>query len=185
MDSVADRPNVLIFCVDQMRADHMGCAGNAVVRTPNLDRLAAMGTRFSRAYCNNPICMPARASMFTGMLPRDHGLRVNGQALRRDLPVLPGILSEAGYRTHAAGKLHLTPWVPMVWPPDPEKYPECLDYWGDGHIQKFPEPYYGFQTVDYVETDDGIEQSGLIGLQIHSGPPSEAWYKDIRLSVYE
>jgi len=43
----------------------------------------------------------------------------------------------------------------------------------------------GFQTVDYVETDDGIEQSGLIGLQIHSGPPSEAWYKDIRLSVYE
>ena len=150
MDSVADRPNVLIFCVDQMRADHMGCAGNAVVRTPNLDRLAAMGTRFSRAYCNNPICMPARASMFTGMLPRDHGVHVNGQALREDLPVLPGILAEAGYRTHAAGKLHLTPWVPMVSPPDPQQYPECLDYWGDGHIQKFPQPYYGFQTVDFV-----------------------------------
>lgn len=43
----------------------------------------------------------------------------------------------------------------------------------------------GFQTVNYVESDDGIEQLGLIGLQIHSGPPSEAWYKDIRLSKYE
>ncbi len=65
------RPNVLIFCVDEMRADHMGCAGNSVVQTPHLDRLAAEGTLFRRSYCNNPICMPARATMFTGLLPRD------------------------------------------------------------------------------------------------------------------
>ena len=145
-----DRPNVLIFCVDQMRADHLGCAGNEIVRTPHLDALAARGTRFSRAYCNNPICMPARASMFTGMLPRDHGVRVNGQCLRTDLPVLPGILAEGGYRTHAAGKLHLTAWVPRVSPPDPAKYPESLTDWRDGRIREFPQPYYGFQTVDFV-----------------------------------
>ena len=142
--------NVLVFCVDQMRADHMGCAGNPVVRTPNIDRLAARGTRFSRAYCNNPICMPARASMFTGLLPRDHGVRINGQALRTDLPTLPGVLADAGYRTHSAGKLHLTPWVPMVSPADTERYPECMDYWNHGDIREVPEPYYGFETVDFV-----------------------------------
>src|SRR5689334_9291166 len=93
------RPNILIFCVDEMRADHMACAGNTIVRTPNLDQLASRGTLFTRAYCNNPICMPSRATMFTGLLPRDHGVRINGQALRRDLPTLPGVLAAAGYRT--------------------------------------------------------------------------------------
>ena len=145
-----DRPNILIFCVDQMRADHMGCAGNPVVRAPSIDRLAARGTRFSRAYCNNPICMPSRACMFTGLLPRDHGVRTNGQALRPDLPTLPGTLADAGYRTHSAGKLHLTPWVPMVSPPDVERFPECMDYWNDGDVRELPVPYYGFQTVDFV-----------------------------------
>lgn len=143
-------PNILIFCVDEMRADHLGCAGNPTVRTPNLDRLAARGMLFSRAYCANPICMPARASMFTGMLPRDHGLRVNGQNLRREVPTLPGTLAEAGYRTHAAGKLHLTAWVPKVEPPEPRRYPECKDYWDRGVVREFPTPYYGFHSVDYV-----------------------------------
>ena len=154
------RPNVLIFCVDEMRADHMGCAGNPVVQTPNLDTLASKGTLFPRSYCNNPICMPARASMFTGLLPRDHGVRVNGQTLRSDLPTLPGVLANHGYRTHAAGKLHLTPWVPAaggesghlypVVPPEPELYPESLAVWRDGAMTTFPVPYYGFQSVDFV-----------------------------------
>ena len=145
-----DRPNVIIFCVDEMRADHLACAGNPIVQTPNLDRIAARGTVFSRAYCNNPICMPARASMFTGLLPRDHGVRINGQSLRTDLPLLPQVLADQGYRTHAAGKLHLTPWVPKVTPPDAARFPECIAYWNSGAIREFPVPYYGFQTVDFV-----------------------------------
>ena len=149
-DNEPSRPNVLIFCVDEMRADHMACDGNPVIRTPHLDRLAARGTVFRRAYCNNPICMPARATMFTGLLPRDHGLRVNGQSLRRDLPTLAGVLAGNGYRTHAAGKLHLTPWARMVEPPQPERYPESMQYWTDGVIEAFPVPYYGFQSVDFV-----------------------------------
>ena len=147
---MSKRPNVLIICVDEMRADHMACAGNPIVKTPNLDRLAARGTLFTRSYCNNPICMPARASMFTGLLPRDHGVRANGQALPRTRPVLPQILAKAGYRTHAAGKLHLTPWIPKVTPPMTETYPECLTYWRDGELASFPTPYYGFQSVDFV-----------------------------------
>lgn len=144
------KPNVLIFCVDEMRADHLACAGNPIVQTPNLDRLAARGTVFTRSYCNNPICMPARATMFTGLLPRDHGVRINGQSLRRDLPTLPGILAVAGYRTHSAGKLHLTPWVPMVDPPDLTAHPESMDSWKRNLIRKLPVPYYGFQSADFV-----------------------------------
>lgn len=122
-------PNVLLFCVDEMRADHISPMGNALVQTPNLERLAARGTVFTRGYCNNPICMPARATMFTGLLPRDHGLRVNGQGLREDLPTLPGVLAEAGYRTHAAGKLHLTTVSPPIAGHDPARFPESRGAW--------------------------------------------------------
>ncbi len=145
-----NKPNLLIFCADEMRADHLAPAGNRIVQTPNLARLAGRGTLFRNACCNNPICCPARASMFTGLLPRDHGLRLNGQALRQDLPTLPAILAAAGYRTHAAGKLHLTPWVPKAEPPEPERHPEALESWNRGLVGRFPTPYYGFQTVDFV-----------------------------------
>ena len=143
------KPNVLIFCVDEMRADHLSPMGNGIVRTPNLERIAARGTTFTRGYCNNPICMPARSSMFTGMLPRDHGVRVNGQSLRREIPTLPGALATAGYRTHSAGKLHLTPWVPKTEKHLPD-HPESMAAWNDGAVKKIPVPYFGFQTVDFV-----------------------------------
>lgn len=144
------RPNVLIFCVDEMRADHLACAGNRHVNTPNLDRLAARGTLFRRGTCNNPICMPARATMFTGLLPRDHGLRVNGQTAHPGIPWLAQILADAGYRTHAAGKLHLTPWVPRAEASEALRYPEAKDFWDAGIITSFPAPYKGFQSVDFV-----------------------------------
>ncbi len=145
------KQNVLLICVDEMRADHMACAENKIVKTPNLDRLAAKGTYFPNACCNNPICMPARATMFTGLLPRDHGLRINGQSLSKEIPVMPQILADHGYRTHCAGKLHLTPWVlDQTRECRPDLYPESLHYWHDGIITEFPTPYYGFQTVDMV-----------------------------------
>ena len=171
--SSTDRCSVLIFCVDEMRADHMGCAGDGVVQTPSLDALAADGTLFTRSYCNNPICMPARATMLTGLLPRDHGLRVNGQSMHPGLPTLPGVLAEAGYRTHAAGKLHVSPWVPMVVPPEPERFPECLDYWNKGVLTEFPVPYYGFQSVDYVGGHTSYATGGYLGwLRARGGDPA-------------
>ena len=148
--SAQPRQNVLIICADEMRADHMGCAGNAIVQTPNIDRIAATGTRFTRSYVANPICMPARASMFTGLLPRDHGVRINGQNLRSDLPTLPGTLADAGYRTHSAGKLHLTAWVPRAPESQAKQFPESLEFWNNGVLDEFPTPYYGFQSVDFV-----------------------------------
>ncbi len=58
--------NLLLIQTDQMHARAMSCAGNPNVRTPNLDRLAAEGVRFTNANCNSPICMPSRASMLAG-----------------------------------------------------------------------------------------------------------------------
>lgn len=145
-----DRPNVLLFVVDEMRANDMGCAGNPIVRTPNLDTLASEGVHFARAYCANPICMPARTSLLTGRLPRDHGCWTNGIEMHPDLDLLPALLASAGYRTHAIGKLHLSRWVIPAETADPSRFPESLAAWTSGQIERFPEPYFGFQTVDFV-----------------------------------
>src|SRR5215213_5040574 len=80
------QPNILLILTDQHRPDAMGCAGNPVVQTPNLDRLAAEGVRFSRAYCQGPLCMPARASFLTERYVRDHGVDNNSKAADPDSP---------------------------------------------------------------------------------------------------
>ena len=105
--TTSDKPNVLFFVCDQLRYDHLASAGNKVVETPNIDALAETGVTFDRTYTNNPMCMPARATMFTGRNPHRHGVRSNGVHLRSELPTVPGVLREEGYRTHSAGKLHL------------------------------------------------------------------------------
>ncbi|HEY8669120.1 MAG TPA: sulfatase-like hydrolase/transferase, partial [Tepidisphaeraceae bacterium] len=64
------RPNVVLCVCDQLRAFEAGCYGNAVIRTPNIDRLAAGGVRFDVACSNNPICCPARAILLTGQHSR-------------------------------------------------------------------------------------------------------------------
>ena len=66
------RPNFLFIITDQQRADHLGCYGNPVVQTANIDGLAARGTRFDRFYTATPICMPNRATLMTGRMPSLH-----------------------------------------------------------------------------------------------------------------
>ena len=102
-----DRPNILIFYPDQMRADAMGCAGNAVVKTPNIDRLAREGVHFTEAYTSYPICCPFRASALTGKHAQGHGLVQNHFPLRADQTMLPQMLKDAGYQTGYIGKWHL------------------------------------------------------------------------------
>jgi len=64
---VSRRPNVLLLFSDEHRHDALGCADHALVKTPHLDALAASGTRFTQAYTPSPICVPARASLATGI----------------------------------------------------------------------------------------------------------------------
>lgn len=100
-------PNIVLVMADQHRADMMGCAGDPTVMTPAIDRLAAEGTRFSRASCQGPLCMPARASFITERYVRDHGVYTNWSEIPTDSPTYVRALREAGYHTALLGKAHL------------------------------------------------------------------------------
>lgn len=100
--------NILVLMSDQFRHSALGCAGHAVIRTPNLDALAAEGTRFSQACCPTPVCIASRHSFITGRRIRDHHWSANS-ALPGPIPELPTmmtLLHGQGYHTHAVGKMH-------------------------------------------------------------------------------
>lgn len=106
----SQRPNILVILTDQMRADAFGAAGNSVIRTPTLDRLCERGVNFTRAYTPSPVCVSARASLLTGMLPHRTGCTDNGKPQPpADVTSLYGLLSDAGYQTHCVGKTHFAP----------------------------------------------------------------------------
>ncbi len=100
-------PNIVLVMSDQHRADMMGCAGDASLRTPSFDALAAEGVRFSRVSCQGPLCMPARASFMTERYVRDHGVYTNWGEIAPDSPTYVRALREAGYHTALLGKAHL------------------------------------------------------------------------------
>lgn len=104
---MSKRPNFLFIITDQHRADHLGCGGNTVVQTPNIDAIAAKGTMWDRFYVANPICMPNRASIMTGRMCSAHGARHNGIPLSKDHTTFVELLCDAGYRTGLIGKSHL------------------------------------------------------------------------------
>jgi len=95
--------NVLVVSFDTTRADHMACYGHPRASTPNVDRLAAEGTRFDRAYTSVPITLPSHSTIFTGTYPMFHGVRDNGVFVLADRNLtLAEVLAEAGYATGAA-----------------------------------------------------------------------------------
>jgi arylsulfatase len=105
---VADRPNVLWYCSDQQRYDTVRALGNPHINTPNLDRLAAEGVAFERAYCQSPICTPSRASFLTGKYPSTVHVNSNGnQVFPPDERLVTRRLADVGYDCGLAGKLHL------------------------------------------------------------------------------
>ena len=105
------QPNLLFLYADQHRADTLGCAGNDVIVTPNLDRLAAEGVRFEQAWTESPICQPARASLLTGRYPSDHGVLGNFAGnCKPEWDTFPRRLQEAGYTTATIGKTHFDAW---------------------------------------------------------------------------
>ena len=104
----AARPNVLFVLMDDMRWDHMGCAGHPVIRTPALDRLAREGARFSNAFVSLSLCSPSRASFLTGLYAQVHGVLGNRTPLDFSrLTTFPQRFQRAGYRTAMFGKWHM------------------------------------------------------------------------------
>ncbi|MFO7957342.1 MAG: sulfatase-like hydrolase/transferase [Candidatus Brocadiia bacterium] len=103
------RPNILILMTDQQRADCLSCAGHPQLRTPNMDRIAAEGVRFSHACTDSPVCMPARHSFISGHRVHRHGVWSNGGELPADYESFFRRLQTAGYYTAHIGKSHYYP----------------------------------------------------------------------------
>ena len=145
------KKNVVLFITDGQRTDTLGCYGNQLPQTPNIDAFAEEGVRFRLAFCTHSVCMPTRASIFTGRYPHIHGVWANGVALPKTEVTLPQVLAENGYATCAAGKIHFEPQQP---------YPNrtCPIIAGD-------EPYYGFQEVHLSENCIGEEYLRFIDEQ--------------------
>src|SRR5438270_435610 len=95
--SAAERPNVLVVLTDDHSVPHVGCYGNHDIRTPNLDRFAAEGMRFDRAYVTCPQCVPSRASIMTGRSPVAIQMTRFSAPLPAEIPVFPELLKAAGY----------------------------------------------------------------------------------------
>jgi arylsulfatase A-like enzyme len=104
------RPNVLLICTDHWPAALMGEAGHRSILSPTIDTLARSGVRFTNAYGECPVCIPARRTLMTGTSPRKHGDRDFGETKPMPgLPTMAQTFREAGYQAYAVGKLHVYP----------------------------------------------------------------------------
>ena len=166
------KPNFLLFITDQHRADNLGCYGNSIVKTPNIDSISARGSQFERFYVANPLCQPNRSSLMTGRFPSVHGVRCNGTPLSMQARTYVEHLSDNGYSTALIGKSHLQnmtgrkpQWSPSSddfaidkngipqqafdWDMNGAEYEnENPHLWRDDKNHKVTTPFYGFEHVD-------------------------------------
>ncbi|MBT5108865.1 MAG: sulfatase-like hydrolase/transferase [Rhodospirillaceae bacterium] len=168
---MAKRPNFILFMTDQQRWDHLGCNGNKVLKTPNIDAIAGRGVRFDRFSVTSAVCMPNRATLVTGRMPSLHGVRYNGVPLTRDSVTFVDLLRAAGYNTGLCGKSHLQNFSDMeaaisarddIGAPPPDDLAEArrgtisgTEYEeektpADGRegYMNLQTPFYGFDHVD-------------------------------------
>ena len=112
-----DRPNILFIMTDDHASHAMSCYGSKINKTPNLDRIANEGMRFTNSFCTNSICAPCRAVILTGKYSHLNGLIDNGVTFDGSQQTFPKLLQKAGYETAIIGKWHL------------KSDPTGFDYW--------------------------------------------------------
>lgn len=162
------RPNILFVFTDQQRSTALGCAGAEDVVTPNLDRFAAQGIRFTNAVANTPVCSPARATILSGRHVFGHGLVTNDIPMRTDIPHIAGEFTSAGYRCGYIGKWHIDEGDRGVFiPPGPRRrgfddfwaVANCTHDYNGSHyyLNDDPAPYWHKGYDAFSQTDMAIE----------------------------
>ncbi len=162
MTTSTHRPNLIFFIPDELRASSVGCYGDPVSLTPNIDRLASQGTRFNQCHVQHTVCTPSRTSFTTGWYPHVRGHRTLWNMLRPEDPNLLKYLKRAGYDVIWGGKNDLL---------SPEAFAESVSDWNIGRFSSSARPgghgtppysiddprYYTFL---YEAMPDGIETVG-------------------------
>jgi len=160
---MSTRPNILFIMCDQLRADALGCTGNWV-KTPNIDRIAREGVRFSNCVTNSPVCLPARVSLAIGRYPHNTGVWDNcPYELPEGTPTWMAAIRAAGYRTSLFGKsaLHRRG-------PDIRKFEYVLNSYGLDDVDEIRGPRASAETICHMTAR--WESLGLL----------EAFKKDIQ-----
>ena len=175
---MSNKPNFLFIITDQHKHDHLGCYGNPVVKTPNIDSISKKGLTFDQFYAASPICMPNRATLMTGRMPAQHRVWLNGLPLSKGNVTFVELLRKAGYKTGLVGKCHLQPMMDIELPesrfwseesnddeiktPSPintavkdnldssEYDQERAGVWRDNSNHEASTPYYGFDHLRFA-----------------------------------
>ena len=152
---------ILYIMFDQLRFDYLGCAGHPTLKTPNIDRIAAMGVRFTNAYTQSPVCGAARMSAYTGRYVSSHGAQWNGHPLRVGEPTLGDHLREIDVGCWLIGKTHMHAdaegMARLGLAPDSiigARQAECgFDVWcrDDGLWAQGPDGFYDHKRSPYNE----------------------------------
>jgi len=142
--AAAQKPNIVLIISDQFRADCLGSLGrNPMGLTPNLDAMGRRGVVFTQAIANQPVCAPARASIFTSQYPSRHGVWKNGIGLNPAATTIATELRTAGYSANYIGKWHLAP-APIQGPVEPQYRGGFLNLWEASNVLEFTShPYEG------------------------------------------
>jgi len=155
-------PNLVYVFADQLRADALGCAGNAKAITPNLDRFAAGSFNFSNAVTVMPVCAAYRASLLTGKYPSSHGMVINELNMNPNHRSIAYVLRAAGYRTGFIGKWHLTDLHTRPTPAGPARL-GFDDYWAAYNFN-----HESFREYYFTDSPDG--QLQRVSLEGKHGP---------------
>ena len=164
------RFNILFLMTDQHHHNVLGCAGNPIVKTPNLDRLASEGARFTNATCATPFCSPTRASLITGLWPHTHGIVKNVEDLKLglydDAQTAEGVLFDKNYMTAQMGKWHLGDQKRLRY------YHDTVDRLATDQYKAFAK---GISREKWHKAGKGDVVEGDVCFKSHMVPFHEVW----------